>query len=87
MAETYNNPYAIRLYYGYEETASDGVFHAFIAGDTKGKSGNMGKALKDMLEPSEDSCFDWDSMHIALPDSVVNRIKKDAIREYLAATK
>lgn len=87
MADTYNNPYAIRLYYGYEETTSDGVFHSFVAGDTEGKIGNMGKVLRDMLEPSEDSRFDWDFMHIALPDSVVNRIKKDAVREYLAAAK
>lgn len=78
--------YQINLFYGYEE-GECGIYHAFEAADPDAEINEdaMEKRLAEMLqvEPQDDS-FNWDSMYIALPDSVVERIKNDAIMQFRA---
>ena len=76
--------YQINLFYGYEE-GECGIYHAFEAADPDAEINEdaMEKRLAEMLqvEPQDDS-FNWNSMYIALPDSVVERIKNDAISQF-----
>lgn len=45
---------------------------------------DMSDELAEMLDlDTDDESFYWDSMYINLPDSLVKRIKDDAVREYL----
>lgn len=84
MKETYDNPYKICLYYGCEVHYDD-VYHSFVAvhPDNPDDNGDVVKEIKEMLEPiSEESTFDYDRMDIRIPDSVVRRIKEDAVREF-----
>lgn len=77
--------YNVELYYGYEESES-GIYHAFEAADSSNPAitDDMGRNLAEMLDISPDSeNFNWDHMPIAIPDSVVAKIKADAINEYL----
>lgn len=78
--------YQIKLYYGYEEHES-GIFHAFQATnpDEEVDSNAIGRDLAEQLDREpDDDCFNWDSMYVDLPDSVVVKIKADAVKEYLA---
>lgn len=76
--------YKIELYYGYEDGES-GIFHAFCATDPDiiDDDLKMGKRLAETLDLDvNDKNFNWDSMYITLPDSLVQKIKKDAVDEF-----
>lgn len=80
--------YNIELYYGYEE-GECGIYHAFEATDPSvcADTAAMGEHLAEMLECEvESNDFNFDSMLIRLPDTVVERIKKDGVKEYLTRT-
>ena len=84
MNETYENPYKIRLYYGCEVHYDD-VYHSFVAvhPDNSDDDRQVVKELKELLDPiSEESTFDYNCMDIQIPDSVVQKIKEDAVREF-----
>lgn len=75
--------YQIRLFYGYEETET-GIYHSFLADDPdNGFCLERAEALANMLDVdvSADN-FNWNSMHIELPESVVHRIKEEGVLEY-----
>ncbi len=77
--------YQVELHYGYQETDC-GIFHSFVATDPEKPADvtEMGKTLAESLDTTvEDSDFNFNSMYISLPDSVVARIKEDAIKEFL----
>lgn len=84
--------YQINLYYGYEENEC-GIFHSFHAADPDDPydekvSDAIGQKLAEQLDREpDDDCFNYDSMYIDLPDSVVAKIKAEAIKEYLAGSK
>lgn len=78
--------YQIELFYGYEE-GECGIWHTFEAHDPDACSNEdeTKERLADSLDVSSDSLyFDYDSMYIDLPESVVKKIKDDAVREYAA---
>lgn len=88
-----SNKYEIELFYGYEESPY-GIYHAFeaVGMDDDLDSCDMEKELAQALDciEVEDSGeevvsdrFNYNSMFIALPQSVVDQIKADAIKEYL----
>lgn len=76
--------YQAEIFYGYQE-CEDGIYHAFelTDPDTRKDEDDMAEKLADLLdtEPSDDR-FDYDSMYVALPESLVERIKAEAIMEY-----
>lgn len=76
--------YQVELFYGYENSDT-GIYHAFLAEDPSDQRGEeMSDELAEMLDlDTDDESFYWDSMYINLPDSLVKRIKDDAVREYL----
>ena len=79
-----NNLYQVELYYGHE-TTDTGVYHCFEITDPDNYEDDdeMAKRLATMLDIPEDSeNFHWDSMYVALPTSVVEKIKADAIKEF-----
>lgn len=89
--------YKVELYYGYEETDC-GIYHAFEAVgigdgvDSDEMCNDLAMSL-DCLEINDyneevlSERFNCDSMLIALPQSVVDQIKSDAIKEYLESQK
>lgn len=87
-----SDKYEIELYYGYEESTY-GIYHAFeaVSKNDKVDSDEMARALAedlDCIEVNDDNeeeisdRFNYNSMFIALPQSVVDQIKADAIKEY-----
>jgi len=74
--------YQINLYYGYEEHEC-GIFHSFQAESPAAKinTDTMRKDLAAQLDlDADDERFNWNSMYINLPDSVVAKIQADTIR-------
>lgn len=75
----------ILLYYGIEE-GECGIYHSFEAvdpdapGDDEGVAGHLAELLDCK---AEDDRFAYNSMLIQLPDSLVERIKAEAVQEYL----
>ena len=84
MKETYDNPYKICLYYGCEVHYDD-VYHSFVAvhPDNSDDDGRVVRELKELLDPiSEESTFDYNCLDVKIPDSVVQKIKEDAVLEF-----
>lgn len=81
-------PYHVELCYGYFEEEC-GIYHAFELVDPEEDfSDDMEESLAERLEVEADSPnFNWESMRLNLPETVVDRIKADGVREYLAASK
>lgn len=74
----------IELFYGYEDGES-GIYHSFIAEDPSIQNCTAPEALAEMLGIDKDSQdFNWNSMCIELPSTVVDRIKADGVAEFLA---
>ena len=75
--------YQINLFYGYEENEC-GIYHAFQDEDPDTFHGDgMADVLADMLDISaDDDNFNWNSMYISLPRSLIDKIKADGVREY-----
>jgi len=75
--------YHLELVYGYVEDDDCGIYHAFEALDPNSKDTDyeeVAKELAEMLDTTpDDSCFNWDVMDIALPDSLVKAIQADAV--------
>ncbi len=79
--------YHVKLYYGYQTLEDGETYHALEAVDPEKKVNEkrMEKALAEALDTTRhDDQFDYGSMLVQLPNSVVNRIRDDAIKEYLA---
>ena len=78
--------YQIELFYGYEE-GECGIYHAFEAVDPAAANDeDMQEKLANTLGIETDGPnFNWDIMYIRLPDTVVAKIKADAVKEYLAS--
>lgn len=81
-------PYNVELCYGYFE-GECGTYHAFtLVAPEEDLPDDVEESLAASLEVDADSPnFNWDSMHLNLPDAVVERIKADGVREYLDAQK
>lgn len=81
-------PYNVELCYGYFE-GECGIYHAFtLVTPEEDLPDDVEESLAASLEVEADSPnFNWDSMHLNLPDAVVERIKVDGVREYLDAQK
>ena len=78
--------YQVNLFYGYEE-GEDGIYHSFQAEDPDVLSDTdwIESHLADLLDSKpEDPGFNWNCMYIDLPESVVMKIRKDAVRDYLS---
>ena len=74
----------ILLYYGFEE-GECGIYHAFEAVDPEapGDDGGIADRLAELLDCKVgDDRFDYNSMLIQLPASLVSRIKDDAVKEF-----
>lgn len=73
--------YQIELYYGFVD-GEGGPFHAFEVKDPKEPvEDGIAEVLANTLDTVEsDENFDWDSMLLTLPNSLVQRIKEDAIK-------
>lgn len=76
--------YQAEIFYGYQK-CEDGIYHSFELTDPDARKDedDMVEKLADLLdtEPGDDR-FNYDSMYVALPESLVDRIRADAIREY-----
>lgn len=75
--------YQAELYYGFHETDT-GIYHAFEAVDPAAiaDSDMVAERLAELLDTTvNDDRFDYNFMLISIPDSLVERIKEDAIRE------
>lgn len=78
--------YMIDLYYGYEE-GNYGVSLDFIAVDPKVTvdSDDIANRLAESLDVAPDDYhFNYNSCSLELPESLIARIKEDAIKDYLA---
>ena len=81
-------PYDVLLYYAYQE-CEDGIYHAFEAVDPDKEHdadaiiNQLGKLL-DCGPEDHGIYFNSNAMYIRLPDEVVQKIKSDAINEYMA---
>ena len=80
-----NNNYCIDLYYG----TFDGCgvpSHSFEAADPEAASDDtISTRLAENLDTTVDDIhFDWNFQSVRLPDTLVQRIKADAIKEYRA---
>ena len=76
--------YKVNLFYGYEE-GECGIYHAFKAVDPDGDHDDdqIGAELAEQLDcKPEDDRFDYNSMYINLPESLIKRIQQDAVREH-----
>ena len=75
----------VLLFYGWQE-GDEGVYHAFKMEDPAGEADDeeIAKELADMLdtEPMADD-FNFTDMYVSLPQSLVDRIKADGVKEYL----
>ena len=81
--------YQIELFYGFEE-AECGIFHAFEAvdPDVGHDDAVIAEELAEQLDTEPDCYrFSCDSMYIDLPESLISRIKADAVREYIEGVK
>lgn len=81
--------YQVELYYGYE-ISDCGVYHAFEAADPEAATDGdeIAAGLAEVLDTSvDDETFDYNSMYIQLPDTLVERIKADGVKEYLETHK
>lgn len=77
--------YQIELFYGYED-GECGIWHSFEAHDPDARiaEDEVKERLADSLDISSDSDnFDYDSMYIDLPESLIKKIKDDAVKEYM----
>lgn len=82
-----SNPkkYQAELFYGYQECES-GIYHSFELADPEVRTDvfKASKRLAELLDTKPGSPdFNFDTMYVDLPESVVKRIKADAVREYL----
>ena len=71
--------YQINLHYGYQE-CEDGIYHAFETSDIEDRtdSSEIAVTLAGLLDCTpEDDRFNWNSMHIALPEKTVERIRAE----------
>lgn len=83
---TYRPEHQIELYYDYQTGECYVVYHAFEATDPAEKTDEdkMERHLAELLETTpDDEDFDFGSMYIRLPETVVNRIKEEGVQEYL----
>lgn len=76
--------YQVQLYYGFQET-EDGIYHAFEATDPEGAPDDkVPERLAELLDTTtSDDRFDYNLMPIRLPDSLVDRIRNEAVQEYM----
>lgn len=77
--------YQIELYYGYQE-GDEGIYHAFSTVDPAESpdSSNIADELACLLDTTpEDERFNWDSMLIKIPESILDRIRQEAIEHTL----
>ncbi len=77
--------YQIELFYGYED-GECGIWHSFESHDPDAQTDGdeVKERLADSLDISSDSVdFNYDSMYIDLPESLVKKIKDDAVKEYM----
>lgn len=74
--------YQVKLCYGYEQNEDGSIFHAFEAmgPDESPVDLSIDKKLCDVLEADKDN-FDWDWLFLTLPDSIVSKIRSDAVEE------
>lgn len=80
----------VELCYAWQET-EEGIYHAFEVMDTEEKVDfdAVAEKLAELLDTTtDDQRFDWNSMRVSLPESVVKRIasipKPDSIEKALA---
>ena len=80
--------YQVKLFYGWEE-GECGIYHAFKAVDPNADHNDdqIGAELAEQLdrEPKDDN-FDFNSMYVNLPESLIKRIRADAVQDYCRAT-
>lgn len=78
--------YQINLYCGILEDDYDSPRYAFEAADpeTEPDDAVFGRLAESLDTTVSDTGFDWNSQLVQLPDSLVQRIRDDAIREYQA---
>lgn len=78
--------YQVKLCYGYEQNEDGSIFHAFeaIGPDESPVEMSIDKKLCDVLEADEDN-FDWDWLFVALPESIVSKIRSDALEDMMLA--
>lgn len=84
MPETMTKEYQVKLFYGWEET-ENGTFHAFEAVDpnVEHDAEKISEELAEQLDRKvDDIAFDYNSMYVSLPDTLIQRIQEDAIREH-----
>lgn len=77
--------YQAELFYGYQECES-GIYHSFELVDPDAHTDVFAASerLAELLDTKPGSPdFNFDTMYVALPESLVERIKTDAVREYL----
>lgn len=77
--------YQIELFYGYED-GECGIWHSFEAHDPDAQTDGdeVKERLADSLDISSGSIyFNYDSMYIDLPESLVKKIKEDAVKEHM----
>lgn len=77
--------YHIELYYGYQECES-GIYHSFCAVDPLGQADDdkMAVKLSDTLDTTpDDANFHYNSMRILLPAETIERIRADAVNDFL----
>lgn len=81
-----NHNYCIDLYYGTFEDGYAGTNYAFEAGDPAAASDDTisARLAENLNTTTNDVNFDWNFQMVRLPDSLVQRIKADAIKEYQA---
>ena len=80
----------IELYYGYQTGECYQVYHSFEATDPTETTDDdtMAGQLADLLDPTpDDEDFYFGSMHIQLPETLVDRIKAEGVQEYLDTLK
>jgi len=78
--------YQAELFYGYQECES-GIYHSFELADPDAHTDvfKASERLAELLDTKPGSTdFNFDTMYVDLPESLVERIKAEAIMEYLA---
>lgn len=75
--------YWVRLHYGWEEHPDDGVYHTFETSDLAHNydARAIEKKLYEALAPDDngDINFNWNTMPVKLPKTLVAKIQADAI--------